>query len=149
MQQVGPVSEETVSHGQCVNILSELKEKRSKANNMEYFLNKVPVMNRSRFLSTLQFLNFILNQEETKILEDVSGKEIVAAADISGEITNEDALFENHNTEEVEKQLIAMISAGKEEVRLQSRSLIMWSGIFMIRFVWKISRTVLDSAFLI
>lgn len=111
---IGPVSEQKVSHGQCIEILNELSIKRSKAAELEYFLKKVPVMSRARFLSTLQFLDFILNQEENDI-EDVSGSEIVKSVDISAELEADNENFqEKHDTEEVEKMLIAAVAAGKD-----------------------------------
>lgn len=113
---LGPVSERVVSFDQCADILKEMGVSLSRVKDLKYMLNKVPVMNRSRCLWTLQFLNYLLNDGNGLKARDVSGQEILKASEVSepNEI-NCDAVTESHDTEEVERQIMTAILAGKDK----------------------------------
>lgn len=113
---LGPVSERVVSFEQCADILKELEVNLSKVREMEYLLSKIPVMNRSRFLWTLQFLNYLLNDDFELKAKDVSGQEILKGSGLSEiDEMNYDAVTESHDTQEVERQIMAAILAGKDK----------------------------------
>jgi AraC-like DNA-binding protein len=117
---VGPVSEKPVTHKQCIEILRTLNVSLGKAADLEYLLRKIPITTRARFLSTLNFLNFLLKEDCQFFPSDFSGVDVLKEPD-SPEFNNppEDNISSFHNTLEIEQQLLNAIAFGKTEYLTQ------------------------------
>lgn len=110
---LGPVSSQAVTQTQCKALLQEMNISLGKTKKLEYFLTKIPVINRSRFICTLRLLHCLLGNSENGQMEDISGEEVIRQSiDISLK-EKDDSWLEYHDTEEVEKKVFSVISHGK------------------------------------
>lgn len=117
---IGPVCAEAVTHEQCRHLLDEIHVSLTKARDLKYFLNKIPAMNRSRFLNTLQLLNYLSGNEDVQRIEDVSANDILKEPLELTSRERENSELEYHDTQEVEEKLMAVIASGRVDELLQT-----------------------------
>lgn len=113
---VGPVCGPGVAHKQCAGLLKELNISLIKIKELEYMLDKIPHIGRSRFLSTLRYLDFLFNGEREFVPADLSSGKIFKEQEMLNiNAGYKTGIFPVHDTEVVERKLLNMVSFGKTD----------------------------------
>lgn len=110
---VGPVGSEAIEYDQCRKLLSDIHTNPGKTKELKYLLSKIPLMNRSRFLCTLQLLNYMIGNEDVQKVEDVSDSDILEEPQEITPQEKEESEFEYHDTQAVEQKLMPIIASGR------------------------------------